>query len=158
MGAQSKTSLHFLRQLAICTQHLKPSHHRQFPYTSALYRVRLMSVVCWLKFTILGSTPELELKSTGIEERVKRAELFKKTYCKFVCRKELCIWMCPALYISLFEKESFLKKGFEVEFWKHLTYYSSPYHILILSLFLVALPVIQNWIRNSEMFYFTSSQ
>lgn len=64
-----------------------------------------MSVVCWLKFTILGSTPELELKSTGIEERVKRAELFKNTYCKFVCRKELSASECVLHFIFLFLKK-----------------------------------------------------
>lgn len=92
----SKTSVHLLYQLSIYSNPA-PETESQLP-VRALCRQK--SVLCWRKFRIMGSTPER--RRYGGKGN-KRAEPSTKKSLMYVCMQKgtLCIWMCPALYISL---------------------------------------------------------
>lgn len=139
---KKKTILHFLYQLAICTQPLKQSHSRQF----SLHECSVHTVVgvCY---------------SSGFCDRHLRKGWralvwrgggkkgwahYSDFYCLSECREELCIWMCPALYICL-----------EVERFKHLTLFFFP----VTKTFIFSRVGFFSWARvlNGVMFllYFT---
>lgn len=108
----------------------------------SLYKCSVQTVVSrvGLSCSVQGSPPNSEMESTSMEGRGERAEFCTKTLTVyfFMQNGALWIWMCLALYISLFETErDFKKKRLKWSVWNTWLIFNIHHRFTFVALFVI---------------------